>query len=721
MARRIALDGLGTVQLLADDTLHRFAVGDEDGKSGWYIVHTDGIPCGWYGNWKIDLKQKITALDEDVVSKSPKKAVKTASQEEVNKMVAWLAEAKRQAEERRQAEAEQAAQWSAAFYEKAGQPDPDHPYLLTKCVKPTPELRQSGGELIVPIYNPDGRIVGVQRIFENGKKIFAKGFAKKGNFGVIDGDESTILICEGFATGVSLHTATGCRVILALDCGNLASVVPNVKTKWPKSRIVVCGDDDIWSEQNGKKKNPGRTCAEQAASLAGVQCVFPQFKSLAERPTDFNDLQVIEGIDAVREQLRGAVSSGQSTVPQIASYGMDCYLGPAPKQEWLVSGLLPLGVPALFCAAGGTGKGMLTLDLGLRVAGGTSGRIDFDDKWLGARVCSHGSVVILTAEDTQDEIHRRLEALDPTGDRRRAANGRLHIIPLPDVNGPITLIRAKEGYQRGYEMTPECIALIDQLKKIPDLKLINIDPLASFVAVDVNADPQAAQFVQGVFALISKVTNALVLVAHHMGKSNPAKGKDVSAARAGVRGSTALVDGVRIVLALWGADESTIKELEAQRGHSLNPADVCMAAIVKANCLVDTRIRRLLRGKDGLLRAVTDSGVISMDEQRKLLAKTIGDFAAAGNPFTISGRNAPVNRLEDLPRELRRCPKRQIGRLLKDLLDNGDVVRCTYKQRQGAFLDVNGGNFATIGNTSDKADKREKPEIKEGSVRPERN
>ena len=63
-------------------------------------------------------------------------------------------------------------------------------------------------------------------------------------------------------------------------------------------KIIFCADDDRW-----KDGNPGITKAKAAAEKIGATVVIPKFKDLATKPTDFNDLHKLEGIDAVRQQL----------------------------------------------------------------------------------------------------------------------------------------------------------------------------------------------------------------------------------------------------------------------------------------------------------------------------------------------------------------------------------------------------------------------------------
>lgn len=52
----------------------------------------------------------------------------------------------------------------------------------------------------------------------------------------------------------------------------------------------------------------------------------------------------------------------------IFSWSVERFVGPVPKQRFLVEGLFPLGVTSILAAMGDTGKGMLLLDLALKVA-----------------------------------------------------------------------------------------------------------------------------------------------------------------------------------------------------------------------------------------------------------------------------------------------------------------------------------------------------------------
>ena len=64
----LASAGFTAPELIADGKIHRFD-GPEDKrgkKNAWYVLHSDGIPAGSFGDWRTGLSQtwcgKWTAL-----------------------------------------------------------------------------------------------------------------------------------------------------------------------------------------------------------------------------------------------------------------------------------------------------------------------------------------------------------------------------------------------------------------------------------------------------------------------------------------------------------------------------------------------------------------------------------------------------------------------------------------------------------------------------------
>ena len=105
-------------------------------------------------------------------------------------------------------------------------------------------------------------------------------------------------MCEGFATGASIHEATGGAVAVAFNAGNLSAVALALRVKYPGLTITIAADDD-WHTSG----NPGLTAAKQAAVDVGGKLAVPDFTGLVRgaKDTDFNDMARL-----IREQ--GAAS-----------------------------------------------------------------------------------------------------------------------------------------------------------------------------------------------------------------------------------------------------------------------------------------------------------------------------------------------------------------------------------------------------------------------------
>ena len=309
---------------------------------------------------------------------------------------------------------------------------------------------------------------------------------------------------------------------------------------------------------------------------------------------------------------------------------------------------------------------------------------------------AHGTAVILAAEDSREAIHQRLCALDPDGTRRAAAAGRLFVVPLPSAGGPVTLAVAQA--HGAFGVTPEFAALRRQLKRFASLRLLVIDPLACFVGLDINKDPQAGQYVQSVLAGLAEETGATVLVAHHMAKTGRDGRVNAETARDAIRGTTALVDGARCVVAIWPAGES---DGGARPGRQAAP-ELFEAAVVKSNAPADRSVHLLQRQPSGLLVAVPrPSRGIRHPAPGQLLASAIAGAARAGRPYTKSGQTGLYARRDELPESLRTLTRSRLETLLADTLDARLVVACTAGRGATRWLDAPCGPFAAGQGTFD--------------------
>ena len=261
----------------AEGQLHRFHVeGDKAGsRNGYYVLHLDGRAAGIFGSWKAGLRSTWAADG---------KRMTEAERQSFAKLIE-VAKIKAQAERRAEHEAraiEARAEWDAA-----APADPAQPYLLKKAVKPH-NLRQRGGLLIVPLFDAFGLLWNVQRIQADGGKRFKPGRAG-GLFSPLGEltNPTTILICEGFATGATLHEESGHPVLCAMNAGNLLPVATAARSAWAGAELVICADNDRQTEGN-----PGVTHATAAAKATGAKLIVPEFPE-GVPGSDFNDLAAI--------------------------------------------------------------------------------------------------------------------------------------------------------------------------------------------------------------------------------------------------------------------------------------------------------------------------------------------------------------------------------------------------------------------------------------------
>lgn len=526
----------------------------------------------------------------------------------------------------------------------------EHPYLTRKGIRPH-GTRLKDGKVLIPLIGNDGKIQTLQAIDADGKKRFTTDAPVTGGLFVMGGKvaktETPVLICEGFATGASLHEATGWVVVCTFNSGNLVCVADRLAHTYPNKEYIIAGDDD-----HGKTKNVGREAALEAGAILKARVLFPALPSGCTG-TDFNDMAAEYGVDAVKalivddELPDGTPAPDESLEAAKLVLGFDItdwstsrFYGEAPPINWLCENTIPQGIPALFAAMGGVGKSFIALDLALEiavsVATGIGGR-----KILGGKVIGHGNVVVLNAEDSKDSVHRRLERIDPS-DRRQKANGRVFVVPLPEVGGPMPLISGGNGE---FKKTEKFEALRTQLKAIPDLKLVVIDPLQAFITADVTKDPAAGQFMWSALSQLCAETGATIILCHHMRKEGASKINSAEDAREAIRGSTALIDGARATYALWGASEDENRRVCQEAGVEMQPKRVVHGAVVKSNDEHDWEIHTYLRADSGLLEDATDLGrrvaskQVGLTEAQALeCLQKIDERWCSGSPFSLSAQ-----------------------------------------------------------------------------------
>jgi len=195
------------------------------------------------------------------------------------------------------ARAEEAAGRAARIWEHTQPAPADHPYLTVKQVAALGLRVDARGHLIVLLQDIEGRLHSVETIAPDGAKRFLAGGAKRGHFCILGAGpapvtdpDGPILICEGWATGASLHLATGHTVIAAMDAGNLLPVAEALRGRFPEADLVLVADNDVKPDRD---RNPGVSAARKAALAVDGRLAVP------DAPGDANDLCRTEGPEAV--------------------------------------------------------------------------------------------------------------------------------------------------------------------------------------------------------------------------------------------------------------------------------------------------------------------------------------------------------------------------------------------------------------------------------------
>ncbi|WP_334154368.1 AAA family ATPase [Agrobacterium pusense] len=376
----------------------------------------------------------------------------------------------------------------------------------------------------------------------------------------------------------------------------------------------------------------------------------------------------------------------------IFDWTVDRFKGEPPKVEYLVDGVMPAGVPGMVSAMGDTGKSYVMLELHRRVSFGSS---IYDSPIFGGKVLARGTSVMITSEDDEGEVHRRIAALDRKEDRFTPLGAKMIVVPLPSAGGAQAFWM--DDRKKGLQETDHYRRICDQLAKIDDLRLVTFDPLASFAHLPLNDDPAAGQFVCTSLSRLATETGATVLVAHHMRKT-PKPIENLSDARDSIRGSTALVDGLRLAYAMWPADETIARKVCKAVGVEFMPGKVVLGGVVKANGAARRVISTYVRNEHGLLvdkTALLGSSTPPTGDLIGALVVSIEAAANAGSPFTKSGASGVFEMRERLPDELRGLAKARLHRLVDDALDAKKIVKAAAKgEKTAKWLDVPGGHFA---------------------------
>lgn len=181
--------------------------------------------------------------------------------------------------------------------------------------------RLHNGALLIPMRD-GGEPHSLQVIGPDGNKRFLTGGRVTGCYFSIGSmpDAAAWCITEGFATGATIHQATGHPVAVAFNAGNLKAVAQAMRERFPALPMIVCADDDA-----GTEGNLGLTKATDAARAVGGLLAIPDFGcGRQNEASDFNDLAQMSGLEAVQAQI------ARATVAHVATVAVANWADPQP-------------------------------------------------------------------------------------------------------------------------------------------------------------------------------------------------------------------------------------------------------------------------------------------------------------------------------------------------------------------------------------------------------
>jgi putative DNA primase/helicase len=408
-----------------------------------------------------------------------------------------LKEAQKKCNEVRALEQSEAAKKCKEIWDALEGASDNHPYLQSKGVKAYGiKLHLPYNDLIIPVFSC-GEISSLQRIDVSGKKRFATNGKMSGGYHLIGSLGPLVLICEGYATGASLHEATGIPTVVAFNAGNLPTVSKELKKEHPDADFIICADNDKWTSGN-----PGRTKAKEAANIVSGLVAYPKFKQPEidkhGKLTDWNDYHQVYGLNDVRKSLQhkiNKVKRNRSLFSDITDLTKNIS---AP--DYLIDELIELDATGAIIGASSVGKSFVAIGMAASVATGTK----FSEKDV-----QQGAVLYLAGEG-MNGISRRISGWEQhTGNQ--IPKGSIHVshktISLDD-KGALTLLDATED--------------MDQ-----DIKLVVVDTLARHMTGEENSNRDMSKFIAAVDT-IREEHGCAVLIIHHTGhstdKSNRARG-----------------------------------------------------------------------------------------------------------------------------------------------------------------------------------------------------
>ena len=274
--------------LVTDGSIGRayINVGNTRKLVGWYQLWLDqAVPFGRIGDYRISASEPTAIWKPE---NQTQHKMTDAQREEIKEL-------QRQVEVKKAETYSKAAKRAQSLWDRA-EPCERHPYLEKKGVLSYGGLRVNDqGILMLPMYDAQMTIVGIQFISPDGSKKFLTGSKKTGSFFILGQEilktSQVINFAEGYATAASYHQDFSQPVIVAFDAYNLTPVAEVVFEFLKDRKFIFIADND--PDSNTGEKEAVKAC-QAIRKLKGQADVF-----MPESKGDYNDhatqIKALEG------------------------------------------------------------------------------------------------------------------------------------------------------------------------------------------------------------------------------------------------------------------------------------------------------------------------------------------------------------------------------------------------------------------------------------------
>jgi len=287
--------------LITDGSIGRayINVGGQRKLVGWYQLWLDqASPFGRLGDYRVSADQPTASWKPE----NRKRQTLTKAEREEIAQLQVQAEVKQQEKYSKSAKRAQAL-WAEAL------PCEKHPYLEKKHVLSYGLKIDQNGSLMIPLYDKQLTIVGIQYIGSDGTKKFLTGSKKASSFFILGKEilktSNIINYAEGYATAASIYADFSQPVIVAFDAYNLTPVAEVMFEFFADKKHVFVADND---DSKTGEKEATKACQYIIKQKGQAEVLMPETKG------DYNDHKNELQGEALEGELLPALNKLEMTV-----------------------------------------------------------------------------------------------------------------------------------------------------------------------------------------------------------------------------------------------------------------------------------------------------------------------------------------------------------------------------------------------------------------------